>query len=193
MSMTVQDPRTPVKSRKYMPGMTLPNGKKIIRGAGRNKYHQPVYMWQCVACGGEYGPTTGTDLARTKYSKCCPPRREAKTNYAGYRDVSGWRISAIKWRAKEAGLDFDITAEYLWSLWLAQEGRCAYTGRALVLSLDRNGGTASVDRIDSSRGYVPGNVQWTHAVVNKMKWELPEGEFLAFCREITQHTKGLEK
>jgi hypothetical protein len=71
-----------------------------------------------------------------------------------------------------------------------QGGRCAYTGRELLLSPDRSGGTGSVDRIDSTKGYCPGNVQWTLAWVNKMKWELPEEEFLDLCEEIAQYRRN---
>lgn len=190
MVMTVKDPRTPVISRKYPPGTILPNGKLIARLVGRNKYPQPTYIWQCLSCEAEYGPATGTDIARTKYPKCCPPRREAKSNYSGHEGVSGWHVSAIKWRAKKAGLPCEVTARDLWELWLVQDGVCAYTGRRLVLSHGRSGGTASLDRIDSAKGYVLGNVQWTHVYVNKMKWELPKDEFLSICREIVGYTKG---
>jgi hypothetical protein len=44
--------------------------------------------------------------------------------------------------------------------------------------------TASLDRIDSSKGYIIGNVQWAHKMVNRMKNDMPQEEFIEFCRDI---------
>ena len=44
--------------------------------------------------------------------------------------------------------------------------------------------TASLDRIDSSRGYVPENVQWVHKVINRMKGTLSDDEFKSWCRTV---------
>ena len=38
--------------------------------------------------------------------------------------------------------------------------------------------TASLDRIDSSKGYIKGNVQWVHKNINYMKQEMTNEEFL---------------
>ena len=37
--------------------------------------------------------------------------------------------------------------------------------------------TASLDRIDSSKGYTEDNIQWVHKDVNQMKMDLPEQRF----------------
>jgi hypothetical protein len=44
--------------------------------------------------------------------------------------------------------------------------------------------TASLDRIDSSKGYTIENVQWVHAIINNMKWDMPQSEFLSFCYAV---------
>jgi hypothetical protein len=49
------------------------------------------------------------------------------------------------------------------------------------------GTTASVDRIDSSKGYIKGNVQWVHKTINKMKWGYSQGEFIEFCEAVVKH------
>lgn len=41
--------------------------------------------------------------------------------------------------------------------------------------------TASLDRIDSSKGYVIGNVQWIHKTINTMKMDLADSEFIKLC------------
>ena len=45
--------------------------------------------------------------------------------------------------------------------------------------------TASIDRIDSSIGYVIGNVQWVHKQVNFMKGTMEQKEFIKFCKLIS--------
>lgn len=42
----------------------------------------------------------------------------------------------------------------------------------------------SIDRIDSSVGYVRGNVQFVCDVVNRMKQDLPEVELRVWCARI---------
>jgi hypothetical protein len=45
-----------------------------------------------------------------------------------------------------------------------------------------------LDRIDSSQGYVSGNVQWVHTIINFMKTSLPQREFIRWCRLVTDHS-----
>ncbi len=81
--------------------------------------------------------------------------------------------------------------EYLWGLWLEQDGCCAYTGVRLHVGqrhaqTKKKDSIASLDRIDSSRGYEAGNVQWVHPVINQMKSDLTEQEFLWWCRTVAR-------
>ena len=48
-------------------------------------------------------------------------------------------------------------------------------------------GTASLDRIDSKKGYIEGNVQWVHKNVNKMKMDLDEKEFFSIVKQVYEH------
>jgi hypothetical protein len=47
--------------------------------------------------------------------------------------------------------------------------------------------TASLDRIDSSKGYVEGNVQWVHKRINIMKNDLSDSEFIEWCRVVSKN------
>jgi hypothetical protein len=93
-------------------------------------------------------------------------------------------MRSLHWSAKKRNLEFAINAEYLWQLWLDQDGKCAYTGRQLELS-----GNASLDRRDSKQGYIESNVQWVHANVNTLKWDMSEAEFYNICEEILNYRR----
>ena len=46
--------------------------------------------------------------------------------------------------------------------------------------------TASLDRIDSSRGYDADNIQWVHKDINWMKQDFSQSEFIAYCRRVSK-------
>jgi hypothetical protein len=87
--------------------------------------------------------------------------------------------------------DTDLDLEYLEQLWQEQNGKCAFTGMPLVLRKHgrydgRNDSikTASLDRIDSSKGYVKGNVQFVSAALNMAKQDMDDDTFRKGLREL---------
>lgn len=48
-------------------------------------------------------------------------------------------------------------------------------------------GNASLDRIDSTRGYVEGNLQWVDKVFQKMKRVMSDADFIHACRRVSAH------
>ena len=86
---------------------------------------------------------------------------------------------------------FDIKIEDAWDQFELQKGKCAYTGVELILTTKygRKYGlnTASLDRIDSSRGYTIDNIQWVHKKINRIKSNLSEKEFIDWCKKVTDH------
>lgn len=115
--------------------------------------------------------------------------------WKGYKDISGdfWRT--IKEAGIKKGLGFNLTIEYIWKLYEKQNGQCALSGLPLVLdvslgSLNKNGyqkRTASLDRIDSGKGYLKGNVQWVHKDINQMKSNRTDQTFIQLCTAVALH------
>jgi hypothetical protein len=88
-------------------------------------------------------------------------------------------------------LKVTITIQDAWELFQAQHERCALTGVDLTFGgTARNwqSKTASLDRIDSSRGYTKNNVQWIHKRLQWMKNDMPEDEFIAWCKAVAGHS-----
>jgi hypothetical protein len=94
----------------------------------------------------------------------------------------------------------DIDAEYLKALWDEQGGICPYTGIKMVLpkssaqkdnisSLKK----ASLDRIDSTKGYIKGNVEFVCMAINLAKNNKTKQEMINFISEIVscQNTLGV--
>lgn len=89
-------------------------------------------------------------------------------------------------------LDFNITPEYLQEIWDNQKGLCYFSNRQLYISKSteeyKNGmTTASVDRIDNSKGYVIGNIRFVHKIVNLSKRILSDEIYLSICRKVSYY------
>lgn len=108
-------------------------------------------------------------------------------NFRGYEEISATYFNRVIEAAKERGLDFNVTIEWVWNLYLKQERKCALSGLDIVFytsSRKRSEQTASLDRIDSSKGYIEGNLQWVHKHINLMKGQAPQGDFIRYCKAI---------
>lgn len=121
--------------------------------------------------------------AATKGDKSC--------HWKGGKYISGYFLSKVKKGAEARrsgrGIEFDLDIEYLDSLWESQNGKCKYTKIDLEIGGIGEETTASLDRINSSGGYVVGNVQFVHKDVNRVKWDLSEDKFLEICKMVVEN------
>jgi hypothetical protein len=118
-------------------------------------------------------------------------RKKNKENPIKTSDVNmtGTCFYRVKYNATVRSIEFSLTKEYLVELFAKQGGRCCFTGEPLILAESRKSGTASLDRIDSLKGYVEGNVQWVHKRINLMKWDFSQEEFLNWCFLVAKKFK----
>lgn len=106
--------------------------------------------------------------------------------FAGEGEFSASKFADIKRNASRRKIQFNVTIEFCWQLFLDQDRKCNLSGVDLYFGpyshpLKTN---ASLDRIDSSKGYIAGNVQWVHKDVNLMKRAFDQKYFLEMCRKI---------
>lgn len=116
----------------------------------------------------------------------CKPRG----NYKGVEDISQTYFGRIKKGAERRKLKFDddITTEFLWQLYLKQNKKCVLTGLEIIpTKSDKIRGTASLDRIDSSKGYTRDNLQWIHKDINLMKMDFDQSQFIEYCKLIASN------
>jgi hypothetical protein len=98
------------------------------------------------------------------------------------------RLKNLCTKAKGRSKEFSLVDQDLFDLWEKQKGLCAYTKLPLLAAANQLN-TISLDRIDSSVGYVVGNIQLVCAAVNKMKQEYAEEAFLLLCHFVTQNNQ----
>ena len=65
---------------------------------------------------------------------------------------------------------------------------CHYTGVELTIERNRDN-TISYDRLDNSKGYVPGNIVTCCVNVNEMKRKMTKQELIEWCKKIVAHSE----
>ena len=145
--------------------------------------------WECVCECGKKRIVRSTELIRGDTKSCgCANKFDKSSKYKGVGKLAQSKFSHIKYGAISRGLEFNITIEFAWELFQKQKGKCFYTGFEIELKPRNNGHmTASLDRIDSSKGYLKDNIVWVHKDVNLMKNSFTNEYFLNLCELITQN------
>lgn len=88
-------------------------------------------------------------------------------------------------RCKQRKKIVDIDIQYLMEIWEKQKGLCAWSNVQLVHGGKNINLKASLDRIDSSLGYIKGNVQFVSCALNYAKSSEPDSsiyELLSLIR-----------
>lgn len=147
--------------------------------------------WKCVCDCGEVRIIASGNLNGKVKSCGCHKKRSGKSSYSwkGVGDLGASFVSNLKSQAKFRDIEFNLSIEYLWNLFIFQDRKCALTRMSLYFTESykeavHNKGTASLDRIDSNSGYLEGNVQWVHKDVNLIKQDLSQSNFFILCRDV---------
>ena len=110
-------------------------------------------------------------------------------------------LSRAVMASERKNLDLNLTLGYIVNLWFNQKAICAISGVPMVSPANRTKSkpnSGSLDRIDSQKGYVKGNVQWICLSLNFAKYKWTEKEFKNFLKiislniahnEIVQHAR----
>lgn len=146
----------------------------------------------CGDCKKEL-PTTMFHKDSSKkghYSLC-------KSCKAKHRDLLQEMLSSARYRAKQRGLEYDLTKDFIISLNEKQGGKCIYTGVTLNWNIVPCGkqrvcppDRVSIDRIDSALGYTRDNVQLVTNTINCFKSFYKEEDFIYLCSLVAKN-KGL--
>jgi len=171
------------------------NNLTVIERSGSNRQGGSTWLCKCV-CGTE--KTFSSDHLTRKKSpvKSCGCLKKAMKGpnhhqWNGCGDISGnWWYNHVTRERKQnirSKVPVEITIKLAWDLFLKQDRKCALSG--ILLRIDNTAiyNTASVDRIDSSKGYVEGNIQWVHKDINFMKRIYSQSYFIKMCRLVAEN------
>ena len=165
----------------------------IKQGTVRDK--RGVAMLSCVCSCGRERLVLSSNLDNGNSKRCSKCRMSnsanllnsegsmnVKTAKGNHHTITNQWWSRIRQRSKAANLELDLDLDYLWSIYIAQDMKCNLTGLKIDFTLDVSDDLyPSPDRIDSSVGYVEGNIQLVRKSVNFMKGTLSQDEFIALC------------
>lgn len=178
----------------------------VIEFAGIGTGSSSLWLCECSCIDKTRKVVYGNSLTQGKSKSCgCLNKKRVRKkgpahfNWTGSTDICGTYLTRLKKDAKRRGIEFCITIDDMQRKLEEQNFKCALTGITIKppKSSQGNGSnklprTASLDRIDSQKGYSVDNIQWVHKNINKMKWELDQEYFIEMCRLVTQHTSGNE-
>ena len=122
----------------------------------------------------------------------CTSRKKGKNNkfWNGYEEITKTLFDSYRKGAIRRGLEFNISIKDMWNQFIKQNKKCCLTGLDIVFAPTRDRDlerTASLDRIDSKKGYILENIQWVHKDLNSMKWNFSEDYFIGICKLIVNN------
>lgn len=162
--------------------------------------NDPSNRWLCLCDCGKQFDCSSSFLFKGRDVKSCgcvvSATGRPRDAWTGCGEISDFEFSYLRWVAKQRlqgtkphTAVFTVTKEYLLDLFLDQGQLCAESGLPIYFAktdreLRAGAQSASLDRIDSNKGYVPGNVQWVHKHVNYIKLDNTRERFLEICTAI---------
>lgn len=153
-----------------------------IKGIRKNSV-----VYKCACSCGNITYASSYDLRAGKTTKC----KSCSAKFSGIAiklqngmvgELSLDKFNKLKRSALSRKIKFSVSIDYLWNLFEAQHRNCAITGDKIE-SFNK----ASLDRIDSSKGYIPGNVQWVTIQANLSKHTMSMPELINFCNKVINH------
>jgi hypothetical protein len=184
------------RTRKDLIGLSF--GKlSVVELHSKDRNGHFRYICKCE-CGNTH-TALDTHLKYGKIKSCGCDIKSGKNHkqWTGYEGLSGTFWNQIKRGADgtkgRKKMEFSITIEYAWNLIVEQKFKCALSGMDIYLQPNYNTRpTASLDRVDSSKGYVVGNVQWVHKDINKMKNSFDQNYFKKLCALVSENYNCVE-
>lgn len=89
--------------------------------------------------------------------------------------------------------EFNLTQEFISTLFKNQNGLCAITGEPMTMTLGKGrlSTNMSIDRIDSSKPYIQNNVQLVTTFANLAKNNMSMVDFVNFCKKVLKQASNI--
>ncbi len=155
----------------------------------KSKYHKRC---KCICdCGKERVIRLDAIIYNWTKSCGCLQKESGKDEFTPFR----FFLANARKRTKKRNvklIECNLNLLYLKQLWEKQGGICPYTGIKMELAevsnkrtrINMNPAQASLDRIDSSKGYIKGNVEYVCVSINYAKNGFTKEKILDFINKI---------
>lgn len=160
---------------------------RIMKGHVDGLYKNQNGKWcsTCSGCGKEQAYTRRDHAKQSTVAGWrCKPCTALEKGFSANRPVGDNKRLYNRFfnSAKDRRVEWSISEEEMFETYT---GRCKLTGWDISTKYDNC--TASLDRIDNSKGYVKGNIQWVHVMVNMCRNKYPLEDFLRMCKSVTDN------
>lgn len=121
-----------------------------------------------------------------KVCKSCSNKQVDNCHRGWHRGIRVSWFNKFRTGAETRGIEWGLTIDDVADLYEQQSGKCALSGDSIVFPEvgHPQKALASIDRIDSSKGYVKDNVQLLTRQVNMMKQSYSQQLFIETCMKI---------
>ena len=125
-------------------------------------------VWRWIVkcdCGKEYSVLQSSLHIIYECRECAYQSRRSKNT------VNNKLWDSTKRGAIQRSLELNISRDFAWKLYIKQDKQCAITKLPIHLresGQDKQENTASLDRINSNKGYIKNNVQRYHKKINRI-------------------------
>lgn len=161
-----------------------PLPKQITLGE-EGRYHR-----NCPSCGADQSYLRRNYAIESfrlgKVCKACSNKQADNCHRGWHRGIRISWFNQFRTNAELRGYEWQLTLDDVADLMEAQNSQCALTG--LSIEFPESGhpykAPASIDRINSTKGYERGNIQLVVRKINMMKQQYSQGEFLEMCLQV---------
>lgn len=176
--------------KKYRREYYLKNKEKE-KSQSRELWDSKLVETECSYCKASL-KRHRTNVSEEKHNFC--DIKCTNKFYGKKSDPYNYLFTNIKKRAKVKNLSFNLTRKFLKELMQLQNNRCAVTNIPIEVikqtELGTLSSTASLDRIDNTKGYIKGNVRYTCLGINYMRNRRSNEELEDLLNKIIKYRKS---
>lgn len=171
-------------------------GRLTVIKKSQTKNQRGYWLCKCECGKQTIVRSDRLPAGKTQSCGCYRQDRITQVHYKGGKYITGKEYSNIKYFADKRNIEFNLTIQQIENLYERQNKKCKLTGREISFNTtkrnsNRQGkidcGNASIDRINSNKGYHIRNIQLVDKDVNFAKQQLTQKEFIQLCKEVVQY------
>lgn len=174
---------------------TITRRRSVIRSRRRNTVDNKIYCSRrCARQNSQAVRTIKKERQKVRLEISDIAKQKRLKNYPDTDLPFNEYLRRTIYRTTTKKYENDLSVAFLKCLWKNQNGLCAITSIPLVhpLLATNINHKASLDRINSSKGYIQGNVQFVSCAINYAKNNNSDQMIHDFIRLLIEHYPGCQ-